>query len=98
MTNKSCNGIIKKKHPILESLLNRNISKKINILEKDAIILGKINTLKRLHKERLFICKVNLTSLINNIEYYLLNKYFYSDNIMPIFNYFDIIKNSLINI
>ena len=69
-------------------------------VEKDLFLLGNLKRLKKVQYDRLTISKINLTSLINNFEFYFLKDI--TDNIdyelSNILNCFDFIKNVLINI
>ena len=73
---------------------------KMDKVEKDLFLLGNLKRLKKVQYERLTISKINLTSLINNFEFYFLKDI--TDNIdyelSNILNCFDFIKNVLINI
>jgi len=72
-------------------------STKMDALEKKVLSLGTLAKLKKIHKERLFIAKSNITSIINNLETYLLSVKD-SDSVNYIFLDLFNLKQLLINI
>jgi hypothetical protein len=69
----------------------------MDALEKKVLSLGTLAKLKKIHKERLFIAKSNITSIINNLETYLLSVKD-SDSVNYIFLDLFNLKQLLINI